>query len=116
MKNEIVKDNKEIETFEKVGKVMAEIEVSKQKATLAQIEATREDNQRQYDFAVNKLTKENKKWHKSMNIACTAVFILLIASLYLILFTEKIDIGLGLLSTTLASVFGYLAGVGSSKT
>lgn len=40
MKNEIVKDNKEIETFEKVGKVMAEIEVSKQKATLAQIEAT----------------------------------------------------------------------------
>ncbi|HEB7522942.1 TPA: hypothetical protein RZH02_001767, partial [Campylobacter coli] len=53
MKNEIVKDNKEIETFEKVGKVMAEIEVSKQKATLAQIEATREDNQRQYDFAVN---------------------------------------------------------------
>ncbi|EJG8382335.1 hypothetical protein NAW03_001034 [Campylobacter coli] len=89
MKNEILKDNKEIETFEKVGKVMAEIEVSKQKATLAQIEATREDNQRQYDFAVNKLTKENKKWHKSMNIACTAVFILLIASLYLILFTEK---------------------------
>ncbi|EKS3202108.1 hypothetical protein QBY45_001442 [Campylobacter jejuni] len=76
MKNEIVKDNKELETFEKVGKVMAEIEVSKQKATLAQIEATREDNQRQYDFAVNKLTKENKKWHKSMNIACTAVFIL----------------------------------------
>ncbi|WP_335764015.1 hypothetical protein [Campylobacter coli] len=67
MKNEIVKDNKEIETFEKVGKVMAEIEVSKQKATLAQIEATREDNQRQYDFAINKLTKENKKWHKSMN-------------------------------------------------
>lgn len=51
-----------------------------------------------------------------MNIACTAVFILLIASLYLILFTEKIDIGLGLLSTTLAGVFGYLAGVGSSKT
>ncbi|HED7351038.1 TPA: hypothetical protein R5487_000299 [Campylobacter coli] len=47
---------------------MAEIEVSKQKATLAQIEATREDNQRQYDFAINKLTKENKKWHKSMNI------------------------------------------------
>ncbi|EHH2242020.1 hypothetical protein LGF16_001755 [Campylobacter coli] len=46
----------ENETFEKVGKVMAEIEVSKQKATLAQIEATREDNQRQYDFAVNKLT------------------------------------------------------------
>ncbi|EGA2839238.1 hypothetical protein LU204_000711 [Campylobacter coli] len=115
MKNEILKDNKEIETFEKVGKVMAEIEVSKQKATLAQIEATREDNQRQYDFAVNKLTKENKKWHKSMNIACTAVFILLIASLYLILFTEKIEIGLGLLSTTLASVFGYLVGVGSSK-
>ncbi|HEH5232030.1 TPA: hypothetical protein SG861_001580 [Campylobacter coli] len=111
MKNEILKDNKEIETFEKVGKVMAEIEVSKQKATLAQIEATREDNQRQYDFAI-----ENKKWHKSMNIACTAVFILLIASLYLILFTEKIEIGLGLLSTTLASVFGYLAGVGSSKT
>ncbi len=35
MKNEILKDNKEIETFEKVGKVMGEIEVSKQKATLA---------------------------------------------------------------------------------
>lgn len=35
---------------------------------------------------------------------------------HLILFTEKIEIGLGLLSTTLASVFGYLAGVGSSKT
>ncbi|HEC1708647.1 hypothetical protein [Campylobacter coli] len=54
MKNEIVKDNKEIETFEKVGKVMAEIEVSKQKATLAQIEATREDNERQFE----KITKQ----------------------------------------------------------
>ena len=56
MKNEIVKDNKEIETFEKIGKVMAEIEVSKQKATLAQIEATREDNQRQKENQHDKNT------------------------------------------------------------
>ncbi|ECK6935653.1 hypothetical protein FSE49_01490 [Campylobacter coli] len=63
----------------------------------------------------NEIVKDNKEI-ETLNIACTAVFILLIASLYLILFTEKIEIGLGLLSTTLASVFGYLAGVGSSKT
>ncbi|MBT0741956.1 MULTISPECIES: hypothetical protein [Campylobacter] len=105
-----------LEAFEKIGRVMADIELNKQQTALAQIEATKEDNQKQYEFAKDKLNKDNAKWHKSMNIASIAVFILLIVGLYLIIFTDKIDIGLGLLSTTVAGVFGYLAGVGSSKT
>ncbi|MGJ0148729.1 hypothetical protein ACP0SG_01870 [Campylobacter lari] len=105
-----------LEVFERMGKVIAQIELNKQQTAIAQIEATKEDNQKQYEFAKDKLNKDNAKWHKSMNIASIAVFILLIVGLYLIIFTDKIDIGLGLLSTTVAGVFGYLAGVGSSKT
>lgn len=116
MANDVIRgDGDEIQTFEKIGKVMAEIEVSKQKTALAQIEATREDNQRQYDFALDKLNKEYKKWHKSTNIASIAVFILLALSIYFLI-VGRTDLGLGLLSTILAGVFGYLAGMGSSKT
>lgn len=115
MADEITKpENEDIETLNKISEILSRIETSKQQTALAQIQATNEDNKRQYDYALDKANKENQKWHKSMNIASIAVFILLVISIYFLII-DKIDIGLGLLSTTLAGVFGYLAGVGSSK-
>lgn len=102
------------EALEKVGDVITRIEMSKQQTALAQIKATSEDNERQYQYALKQADLANKRWHKSFNIAAVAVGVLGVTSIYLLV-VGKTDIGLGLLATTITGVFGYLAGVGASK-
>lgn len=113
-KNIISQDNnKNINDIEKISKIIESIEEARQKAALKQIEITDKDNERQYQFAIKKEDNEFKKWNRSFLMGCIAASILSLAGLYLLIFQNKIDIGLGLLSTTLSGVFGYIAGAGS---
>jgi len=98
-----------------IGDIIEKIEAAKQKTALKQIEATDKDNERQYQFAVLKEKNDLSKWNKSFWIGTIATIILGGSGLYLLIAQQRIDIGLGLLSTTLSGVFGYIAGSGSCK-
>lgn len=111
---EVVIDEKSQEALERVGEVISKIEMTKQQTALAQIKATSEDNKRQYDFAVLQAKNANDRWNKSLMVGVVAVAVLMLTSIYLIITGDK-AVGLGLLSSTITGVFGYLAGVGSSR-
>jgi len=98
--------------LEQLGEVIEKIERAKQEAAIKQIEAADKDNERQYQFAVKRLETDNKKWHKSFWAGSIATAILGISGLIL-LFMGKTDVGIGLLTTTFAGVFGFIAGAGS---
>lgn len=100
------------QSLEKVGDVIAKIERSKQQTALAQIEATNEDNKRQFEFAMEQAKNSKDRWNKSFLVAVLAVAVLMVLSIYLIVFDDK-SLGLGLLASTFTGVFGYLAGVGT---
>ena len=100
--------------LEKLGEVVEKIEEAKQKTAIKQIEATDKDNERQYDYALKRDVIEQGKWNKSFNVAAGTSAILIVVAIILI-FTEKEDLGVGLLATVIAGVFGFIAGSGSCK-
>ncbi|QKG29184.1 hypothetical protein [Campylobacter sp. RM16187] len=102
------------ETLEKVGDVISKIETSKQRTALAQIQATSEDNQRQFEYAMLQAKNANDRWNKSLIVGAVAVAIMVIVSIYLLINGDQ-AIGLGLLASTFSGVFGYLAGAGAHK-
>lgn len=104
----------EQENLAEIGDFINKIETSKQQSTLAQIEAINKDNERQYDYALKKLVSSDKKWWNSFYFASVICAILIIFSLYLIS-NDKDNIGLGILSSTLTALFGFLAGIGVAK-
>ena len=98
--------------LEQLGEVIEKIERAKQQAAIEQIKAADKDNERQYQFALKKLEVSTKKWNKSFLAGAIATAVLGGAGLVL-LFLDKTDIGIGLLTTTFAGVFGFIAGAGS---
>ena len=102
----------DIDQFEKITELIENIEKTRQEPTIKQIEAADKDNERQYQFALKKLESDNRKWAKSFWAGAIASGILGACGL-VFLFQGKYDIGIGLLTTTFAGVFGYIAGAGS---
>ncbi len=100
-------------TFREMVEAIDQIENSKQKTALAQIDIVNKDNQRQYEFAVMKERNDTAKWNKGFYFGTVLVVFLTGISTVLLLKGET-SIGLGLLSSTFSGVFGYLAGYGSS--
>ena len=101
------------ENFEQLTEFIQKIEKSKQLAALKQIEATDKDNERQYQFAIQKENNELQKWNKSFWAGVSITAILTATSIYLIITNEDKSLGLGLLATTFSGVFGFIAGAGS---
>ena len=110
-----IEEKIEENTLEKMGEVIEKIEQAKQTTAIRQIETTDKDNERQYQFAKLRENNELQKWNKAFWIGTAITVVLSFVSLYLILFENDKSLGLGLLSTTLAGVFGFIAGTGSCK-
>lgn len=110
MASEIVENEKLAE----LGDFINKIETSKQQSTLAQIEAISKDNERQYDYAIKKLASSDKKWRIAFYFTSISCILLVIFSIYLIA-NDKESIGLGILSSTITALLGFLAGVGVAK-
>ena len=102
------------EVLERVGEVISKIEESKQQTALAQIKATSEDNERQFEFAKLQSEISKDKWNKSFLVGVFAAIALGGTGLYLLINGDT-TLGLGLLSNTFTGVFAYLAGVGANK-
>ncbi len=111
-------NNKDIlvsdENLKKLGDFIAKVEDSRQGASLAQIKAVSEDNQRQFEYAMKQSEISNHKWNMSFAIGVISAFVIGGTGLYLLI-NGNVELGLGLLSNTLTGVFAYLAGVGSSS-
>jgi len=97
-----------------MGDIIEKIEKSKQHTALKQIEATDKDNERQYQYALQRDTIELSKWNKSFYVGAGVSIALGVVSVALI-FTGEKDLGIGLLATTIAGVFGFIAGAGNCK-
>lgn len=97
-----------------MGDIIEKIEKSKQHTALKQIEATDKDNERQYQYALQKDTIELSKWNKSFYVGAGVSIALSVVAVTLIFIGEK-DLGVGLLATTMAGVFGFIAGAGNCK-
>ena len=109
-------ENKELptpENFEQLTELIQKIEETKQLTALKQIESIDKDNERQYQFAIQKEDNELKKWNKTFWAGAIATTILGLTSIYLLISNDDKSLGLGLLSTTFAGVFGFIAGAGS---
>lgn len=97
-----------------MGEIIDKIEKSKQHTAIKQIEATDKDNERQYNYALQRDEIELSKWNKSFYVGAGVTIVLSLVSIVLIFKDEK-DLGIGLLATTIAGVFGFIAGAGSCK-
>lgn len=111
--SEVIEDIS-LEALDKVGDVISKIETSKQRTALAQIQATSEDNQRQFEFAMFQSKNANDRWNKALIVGTVAVGVMGTTSIYLLV-TGKTDLGLGLLSSTVTGILGYLAGAGANR-
>lgn len=100
--------------FERIGNIITQIEMSKQQTALAQIKATSEDNERQYNFALKQTELANSRWNKSFIVGVLVVFVFATLGIYLLVTGEK-ELGLGFLTNVVTGVFAYLAGSGANK-
>ena len=115
---EIIEDSKKTNSKgispKEVGDIIDKIEKSKQHTALKQIEATDKDNERQYQYAIQRDSIELSKWNKSFYVGAGVSILLGIIATVLIFSNEK-DLGVGLLATVISGVFGFIAGSGNCK-
>lgn len=97
---------------ENIGIIISHIEKSKQATALAQIEATKQNNIKEFELATMQENNKLEKWNKSFYIGTISSIIMITLSIYLIFNNDK-DLGLGLLATTISGVFGFIAGSGN---
>ena len=93
---------------------LVELELNRQQIANKQIELSDKSDQRQYDFAIKQLETSNKQWNIAFGVVTVLVFVFVGFGLYFIA-TDKAEIGIGILTTIISSVFAYLAGVGVGK-
>ena len=92
------------------------INLEKDRQALAnkQIELSDKSDQRQFDYAIKELETNNKQWKIIFSVVSVLVFIFVGFGLYFIA-TDKAEIGIGMLTTIISSVFAYLAGIGVGR-